>query len=110
MLRALLLQLSSQLQDDHADLTRLHDSYKTGVSPSSILIDYLQRLIQRFHHVYILLNALDESPRNGPREDVLRALEATANGMPHWTHGDSGNKQVTYMNQSAHNIVKKSDE
>ncbi|MCJ1455393.1 hypothetical protein MMC28_005748 [Mycoblastus sanguinarius] len=30
MLRALLLQLSSQLQDGHADLTRLHDSYKAS--------------------------------------------------------------------------------
>ena len=79
MLRALLIQLSSQLQDGHADLIWLHDSYKTGVPPSPVLIDYLQRLIQRFHHVYILLDALDESPRNGPREDVLRALEAVRN-------------------------------
>ena len=79
MLRALLLQLSNQLQDGHADLTRLHDSYKTGVPPSPVLIDYLQRLIQRFHHVYILLDALDESPRNGPREDVLHALDAVRN-------------------------------
>ena len=79
MLRALLLQLSSQLQDGHADLTRLHDSYKAGIPPWRVLIDYLQRLVQRFHHVYIILDALDESPRNGPREYVLCALEAMRN-------------------------------
>ena len=79
MLRALLLQLSSQLQDGHADLTRLHDSYKAGIPPWRVLIDHLRRLIQRFHHVYIILDALDESPRNGPREYVLDALEAMRN-------------------------------
>ncbi|KAL9124786.1 MAG: hypothetical protein Q9175_008178, partial [Cornicularia normoerica] len=79
MLRALLLQLSSQLRDSHADLTQLHDSYKAGVPPSPILIDYLQRLIQRFRHVYIILDALDESPLNGPRVRVLDALDAIRN-------------------------------
>lgn len=79
MLRALLLQLSSQLRDSHADLTQLHDSYKAGVPPSPILIDYLRRLIQRFRHVYIILDALDESPPNGPRVRVLDALETIRN-------------------------------
>ena len=79
MLRALLLQLSSQLQDGHADLTRLHDSYKAGIPPWRVLIDHLRCLIQRFHHVYIILDALDESPRNGPREYVLDALEEMRN-------------------------------
>ena len=75
MLRALLMQLSGQLQDGHLDLTRLHDSYKTGILPSSVLTDYLRRLIQRFHHVYIVLDALDESPRLGAREHVLDTIE-----------------------------------
>lgn len=74
MIRALLLQLSSQLPDDHADLKRLYESYKTGIPSSPVLLAYLQRLIQRFHHVYILLDALDESPRTGLREHVLKAL------------------------------------
>ncbi|KAI4192979.1 MAG: hypothetical protein LQ350_008516 [Teloschistes chrysophthalmus] len=74
MIRALLLQLSSQLQDDHADLKRLYESYKTGIPPTSVLLVYLQRLIQGFRHVYILLDALDESPRTGPREHILKAL------------------------------------
>ncbi|KAL9577314.1 MAG: hypothetical protein Q9203_007513 [Teloschistes exilis] len=74
MIRALLLQLSSQLQDDHADLKRLYESYKTGIPPTPVLLVYLQRLIQGFRHVYILLDALDESPRTGPREHILKAL------------------------------------
>ena len=76
MLRALLLQLSSQLRDGHADLTRLHESYKAGTPPLPMLVEHLQRLIQRFHQVYIMLDALDESPRNGSRVYVLDALEA----------------------------------
>ncbi len=75
MLRALLLQLSTQLQDGHADLVRLYDSYKTGTPPSRVLIEHLRFLIERFQHVYIMLDALDESPRDGPRGHVLDALE-----------------------------------
>ena len=76
MLRALLLQLSSQLRDGHADLIRLHESYKAGTPSLPVLIEQFQRLIQRFHQVYILLDALDESPRNESRVYVLDALEA----------------------------------
>ncbi|KAL9100680.1 MAG: hypothetical protein Q9163_003967 [Psora crenata] len=75
MLRALLLQLSSQLRDGHADLTRLYESYKPGTPPRPVLIEHLHRLIQRFHQVYIMLDALDESPRNGPRQYVLDVLQ-----------------------------------
>lgn len=79
MLRALLLQLSCQPKDDYADLTRLHDSHQAGVPPSLVLIDHLRRLIESFHDVYIILDALDESPRNGPRKYVLDALETMRN-------------------------------
>ena len=75
MLRALVLQLSIQLQDGYANLTRLYESYKTGTPSSRVLIEYLPRLIGRFQHVYIMLDALDESPRDGPRGHVLDALE-----------------------------------
>ena len=75
MLRALLMQLSGQLQDGHLDLSRLYDSYNTGIPPSSILTDYLRRLIQRFHHVYIVLDALDESPRLGAQGYVLDTIK-----------------------------------
>lgn len=75
MIRALLLQLSNQLRDNHADLRRLRESNKDGIPPSQVLLEYLRRLIQRFRHAYIFLDAVDESPRNGPRERVLDALE-----------------------------------
>ena len=75
MLRALLMQLSGQLRDGYMDLNRLHDLYGTGIPPSSVLTDFLRRLIEKFHHVYIILDALDESPRLGARGHVLDTLE-----------------------------------
>lgn len=79
MLRTLLLQLSSQLQDGYTDLAQLHNSYNSGMPPSPVLINYLQRLVQRFHDVYIVLDALDESPSNGPRQHVLDTLDRVRN-------------------------------
>lgn len=80
MLRALLLQLSHQLRNGSADLAQLHDRYTTGMPPSSMLLVYLRRIVERFSNVYIMLDALDESPLNGRRKYVLDALEA----MRHW--------------------------
>ena len=79
ILRALLLQLSNQVQNNNADLTKLHNSYTIGVPSSRVLIAYLQRIIQRFRHVYIVLDTLDESPRSLSREHVLDALETMRN-------------------------------
>jgi hypothetical protein len=75
MLRTWLLQLTSQLQDGYKDLTHLHESYRTSTPPSPVLLDYLRRLIERFDQVYLLVDALDESPRNKLRERVLDTLE-----------------------------------
>ena len=75
MLRALLLQLSCQLRVGPVDLVQLHDRYTTGIPPSSVLLDYLRRLIEKFEDVYILLDALDESPLERGREHVLDAIE-----------------------------------
>ena len=75
MLRALLLQLSTQLKDGQADLLMLYNSYKNTTVSSQVLITYLRRLIEKFQHVFIMLDALDESPRDGPREQVLEMLE-----------------------------------
>ncbi|KAM0805979.1 hypothetical protein BDR22DRAFT_884385 [Usnea florida] len=79
MLRALLLQLSNQVQNNNADLTELHNKCPTGAPSSPVLRAYLQRVIQRFDHVYIILDALDESPRSSSREHVLDALETMRN-------------------------------
>ncbi|CAG8899473.1 unnamed protein product [Penicillium egyptiacum] len=75
MLRALLLQLSGQLKNGEKDLQQLYTSYNPGAPPVEALIAYLRRTIQRFHNTYILLDALDESPRYHQRENVLTTLE-----------------------------------
>ncbi|RMZ80954.1 hypothetical protein DV738_g2498, partial [Chaetothyriales sp. CBS 135597] len=75
MLRALLLQLSSQRADDFADLTRLHNSYRNSSPPTQVLIETLRDVIQKFRQVYILLDALDESPRYNQRGQVLDAID-----------------------------------
>jgi hypothetical protein len=73
MLRALVLQLSSQLKDNRL-LLRLHDSHRNMTPPDRALADCLRQLIRMFNHVYILLDALDESPRSKHREDMLQTL------------------------------------
>jgi hypothetical protein len=75
MLRTWLLHLKSQLQDGLKDLTQLYESYRAATPPSPVLLDYLRRLIERFGHVYLLVDALDESPRNKLREKVLDTLQ-----------------------------------
>ncbi|KAL3488651.1 hypothetical protein BJX62DRAFT_253118 [Aspergillus germanicus] len=76
MLRALLLQLSAQLEDGERDLQELHSAYTTGIPPIERLLSSLQKMILRFHDSYILLDALDESPRERQRNDVLSAVKA----------------------------------
>ena len=75
MLRALLLQLSTQFREGQTDLFMLYNLHKNTTISSQVLITYLRRLIEKFQNVYIILDALDESPRNGPREQVLEMLE-----------------------------------
>ena len=75
MLRALLLQLSGQLSDSNTELISLYGSNRTAVPLPAVLIAHLQNLIQKFDQVYILLDALDESPRYGQRNQVLNAIK-----------------------------------
>lgn len=86
MLRALVLQLSNQLQDGHADLVRLHNAHKPGTPPSPDLLECLRSLVEKFEQVYIMLDALDESPQNGPRGYVLEALETMRGWALHGLH------------------------
>lgn len=77
MLRTLLLQLSAQLvPDGERDLKQLHKLYHSGSPPVNVLLDSLQRLLRKFSDAYILIDALDESPRDSKREDVLKTIEA----------------------------------
>ncbi|KAJ5936936.1 hypothetical protein N7466_003386 [Penicillium verhagenii] len=75
MLRTLLMQLSVQLPDGEKDLEQLHMLHKSGSPPVDVLLDSLQRLLKRFRDAYILLDALDESPREHKREGVLNAIQ-----------------------------------
>lgn len=75
MLRTLLLQLSVQLQDGERDLEQLHTLYKSGSPPVDVLLHSLRRFLERFRDTYILLDALDESPRDSKRESVLKAIQ-----------------------------------
>lgn len=75
MLRTLLLQLSVQLQDGERDLEQLHTLYKSGSPPVDVLLDSIRRFLERFRDTYILLDALDESPRDYKREGVLRVIQ-----------------------------------
>ncbi|KAJ5372564.1 NACHT nucleoside triphosphatase [Penicillium concentricum] len=75
MLRALLLQLSAQLEGGEKDLQKLHGLYKSGAPPVKVLLDSLRQTICKFSSTYILLDALDESPRDDKREYVLDAIE-----------------------------------
>jgi ankyrin repeat domain-containing protein 50 len=81
MLRALLLQLSGQLAGSQTDLDRLRDSYSAGIPPVMALIAHLRYLIQKFDQVYILLDALDESPRYGQRDQVLDVIQKMRNWL-----------------------------
>ncbi|ORY19330.1 hypothetical protein BCR34DRAFT_210887 [Clohesyomyces aquaticus] len=79
MLRALILQLSSQLDNTHPHLSRLHDRYRNASPPTWDLEDCLHQLVQVFDHVYIILDALDESPQDQHRQGLLEALEVIRN-------------------------------
>lgn len=74
-LRALLLQLCGQVPGVEADLTRLKESYNHGTPPVVVLLEYLRQAVTRCRHIYILLDALDESPVETPRAEVLSMIK-----------------------------------
>jgi ankyrin repeat domain-containing protein 50 len=71
MLRALVLQLLSLLNDNYGLLLRLYDSCRIATLFNHALADYLYQLVRTFEYVYIILDALDESPRDKHRRDML---------------------------------------
>ncbi|KAJ3522166.1 hypothetical protein NM208_g12977 [Fusarium decemcellulare] len=74
MLRTLILQLSNQLDDGHKLLYQLYDQYPYATPPEQALMDCLHQLVRRFRDVYVVIDALDESPRDTHREPTLQAL------------------------------------
>jgi hypothetical protein len=75
MLRALLLQLSAQFEEGGKDLQELYGLYKSGTPSVKVLLDSLKQTISKFGVTYILIDALDESPRDDKREYVLDAIK-----------------------------------
>lgn len=77
MLRALILQLSGQLDSKHPGrehLFGLHNRYLNATPPVSDLMTCLGNLSAEFADVYIFLDALDESPAPKHREEVIECL------------------------------------
>jgi hypothetical protein len=81
MLRALVLQLAGQLKDQDAPVAPLYQSYRGSTPPDQALLDCLHQLVRKFDDVYLVVDALDESPRHTHREDLLQALE----DIRHWS-------------------------
>ncbi|KAF4785880.1 hypothetical protein HER10_EVM0010960 [Colletotrichum scovillei] len=77
MLRALILQLSDQLDYVPSALQRTHDSRKkNNIQLSTVdLLQCFRQVLQLFQNVYVVLDALDESPRETSRFDLLEALK-----------------------------------
>ncbi|OHE94094.1 hypothetical protein CORC01_10551 [Colletotrichum orchidophilum] len=77
MLRALILQLSDQLAQTPTALQRIYDmSKKHNVSPTSAdLLRCFHQLVELFQHVHVVLDALDESPRETNRYALLEVLK-----------------------------------
>lgn len=79
-MRALILQLSGQGNTTASSpLSRLYDGCRKSTPRNQTLLDCLRRLSRSFEHTYIVIDALDESPRNEHRQDVLDIL-ATMRG------------------------------
>ncbi|KAJ5117570.1 NACHT nucleoside triphosphatase [Penicillium atrosanguineum] len=76
MLRALLLQLSVQFQDGEKELEQLHMLFKSSTPSVETLLQTLQKFLVQFQGSYILLDALDECPRDHGREAILRVIKA----------------------------------
>lgn len=79
MLRALLFQLSTQLKNNNKYLSQLKKEYEPGTPPTLVLIEYLRLLCREFFEVFIVIDALDETPRDGPRQRVLDVFETIRN-------------------------------
>ncbi|KAK1654620.1 hypothetical protein BDP81DRAFT_86005 [Colletotrichum phormii] len=77
MLRALILQLSDQLDYIPPALKRIHDlGHNHNVPPSRVeLLQCFRQVVRCFHDVHIVLDALDESPQGERRSSLLETLQ-----------------------------------
>jgi hypothetical protein len=79
MLRSLLWQLSEGLNDDHKQLRELHASKQSLTR--DVVINCLHRIMKEFSKVFILIDALDESPTT---LDVRATVLSTIGLIRHW--------------------------
>lgn len=75
MLRALLLQVSAQVEDGERELSQIYTLCRPGYPSVEVLLQSLRRVICRFKDSYIFLDALDECPKDGGREGVIQAIQ-----------------------------------
>lgn len=77
MLRALILQLSQQLEDDHKLLSQFYDKQRHAAPSDQVLMKFLKKLLAEFNATYIVLDGLDEVPSDRDhREEVLQTISA----------------------------------
>ena len=76
MLKCLISQLSLQLPETTAELAQLWESRKFKAPSSAELLSCLRSVIQCFHEVFLILDAIDESPPDDRRERVLDTINA----------------------------------
>lgn len=74
MLHKLLQQLSVQSRVGEKELVQL--SMSSSIALEGVFLQALRRFLERFQDSYILLDALDECPRDYEREDVLKVIQA----------------------------------
>ncbi|KAK0664020.1 ankyrin repeat, PH and SEC7 domain-containing protein secG [Cercophora samala] len=76
MLRSVILQLASQAEkkgEEH--LIRLKEVFQDATPPNDALLETLHALIEEFDDIYLILDALDESPKQRHRETLLDTLQ-----------------------------------
>ncbi|KAF0315082.1 ankyrin repeat protein [Colletotrichum asianum] len=76
LLRALILQLSGKQSSisPFSHLSNLYESCRNSTPRDKALLDCLHQLSRSFKHTYIIVDALDESPRDKHRQNVLDIL------------------------------------
>lgn len=75
MLRSPILQLAGQIKTGEEHLKRLEDSFVDATPPDDELLGTLNAIIRKFEDVYIIVDALDESPKDRHRDDLLDAVQ-----------------------------------
>lgn len=69
------LQLSVQCEGGQKELEQLHELFQTGTPSAKDLLETFRKFLGRFQDTYLLLDALDECPRDHGREGVLEVIQ-----------------------------------